>query len=226
MLTGISAPTAWPFFQHHGRATVALGTSVGGPGASLTLAGINLAPGDLLLVGTGSDLAGTATDVSVDINGVGLDQDGAEVDAGVFVLCSMNSRLIPAAIVGGTITASWPVADPDNMVMLARKVSNLAGLLEEEVQAGFGFTTTPDSGGTAIYAAPGFHWGLVCCLGRALDTLGTWQFSMTAGQRASTVAIKVDLKEGYRIPAAPAAARAHLHAQTSRRSVALAAYYS
>jgi hypothetical protein len=227
VLTGIGAPTAWPFFQQRGgRLRVPLGTNIGGGAPTLTIAGVNLAVGDLLLVGTCSDLPGTAGLVTVDIDGTPLITDASQPDTGLLILVTLNRLVIAAPVVAGTITATWGPGNPNNAVMLASKISGTPGAFQERKTAGFGLTTAPDSGLTAVYASAGFHWGLIGTAGRAADTLGNWQNSMTAGQRAATVAVRCDLKEGYRAPAAAVAARAQITGQTSRRSAALVAYYS
>lgn len=225
MLTGIGTPTAWPFFERGGGAVsparTALGTNVGASAPTLTLAGINLAVGDLLLVATVNNNALSATTVVVDVDLALLTQDSQESGASDLMV-TINSRKILAAVVGGTITAEWTVDDPNQMALLAVKVSGLAGTLREEASTYFAYTANPDSGPTGPYT-PGFHWGVVGTLGKAADTLGTWQNLMTAGQRAASVLLGVDLKEGWRMAAV--AARAQILLQSARKSVASVVYY-
>jgi hypothetical protein len=229
MLTGIGAPTSWPFFQRHGSgpSRTPLGTALGASVTTVTIVGVNLAIGDLLLVGTVSDNCFSANTVEAYIDATLMTQDIVQANALTTMLVSMNSLAIPAAIIGGTITASWAIADdPDNMAIVACKVSGLVGVLEEPRSATFNSTSVPDCGLTAVYAASGFHWGIVGTKGRSLDLLGAWQNSMVAGQRVSSAFIAVDLKEGYRIPATPVAARTRIIGQTSRPSTAQVGYYS
>jgi len=226
MLTGIGAPTAWPFFKHGVAAApasrTALGTAQGSSASTLTLAGINLALNDLLLVGTVNNNAFSASDLEVDINGNMLSQDSKESGASD-LLVTINAWKATVAIVGGTITVTWTVDDPDKMALVACKVSGLlAAALQAEASVYFATTTNPDSGLTGPFAL-GFHWGVVGTAGRAADTLGTWQNGMTAGQRVSTVAVGVDLKEGWRFSAA--AARSQILGQSNRKSIAAVVFY-
>jgi len=238
MLTGIGAPTAWPFFQRGaaalGPARTALGGVFGLPAPDLTLAGINLAVGDLLLVGTASDTAFLATAVVVDVDGNVLTVDNSLI-AGAMTLGTMQSWLVTAAIVGGTITATWNGGGPAVGAFLACKVTNLTGALQETLAVDYAAPGAlhPDSGLTAYYGpVPRIGWGLVALSGKVTDTLGTWQPSsgltkMNAGQRfgGPGPGLSVDLKEGYRVNSSGVGEQAHIHGQTQRECVAIVGYY-
>lgn len=226
MLTGIHAPTAWPFLGPHPPAGVfrtALGTVLGIPGPSLTLAGINLLAGEMLAVGVGYVLAVGALPVA-DINGNAL------VNVGIRASSNLLRGIIfkyvtPASIIGGTITVTWPVGGYIGGIV-ASKFSGIVGTTEEFISASFVSTTSPDSGITLDYGFPNVGYGLIATNGLAADALGVWQPSagalwMHAGQRVSLALLGLDVKEGYRIIGAPLGGQARITGQTLRRSVAL-----
>jgi hypothetical protein len=225
VLTGIGTPTAWPFFKHGVANPItrnALGQVVGNFESTLEL-NANLLAGQTLLVGTLSRDMAAGDTVIVDIDGNVLAQDIFQLD--VPLVLTMNSWKTPAAIIGGLISVNFSNV-PEWSVMLAITLTTAAGLLKETAIALFPATQDPNSGATFGYlGAPCFHWGLIGTDGWAGDLLGTWQGSMTAGQRASNGVAGVDLKEGYRIPLLPTGARAWIINQTNRHSIATVAYY-
>ena len=236
MLTGISAPTAWPFFQPNLAPSprTPLGIRTGcwtaagvGPD-TLTIAGVNLAAGDLLLCGTESRDAVSFPDVQVDCNGTFLTQDRYTVAADVLVC--MFSLFMGAPVVGGTITAEWPVwGPPPAIALIACKVSGLTGVCRETQENIEAPTANPFTGFTGAYGGPSFHWGLVGTSGFPADAPGAWQNGMSAGQRASIngglgLLDSADLKEGFRSVLATAA-RTQILGQTVRASNSIIGYY-
>ena len=230
MLTGIGAPTAWPFFKRAGGPAVirtVLGKNTAILSLTIQLNAINVAVGDMLMVGVVNDNRVLAGAPVVDLNGNNLNVDASRTY--LTLRLEIHSLLIPAAVVLGTLTATWAVA-PTNSAMLAIKVSGLVGTRKANLNPVGANTANPDSGTTAAYAAAkNFHFGCVGTVGNGADLLGVWQNAMTAGQRASQPAIGpplgVDLKEGYRIPAAPVGAQANIHNQSLRASLAQVVYY-
>jgi hypothetical protein len=225
MLTGIGAPTAWPFFKRGGLPVrTALGAYVGASVGSLASGPRNIVAGDLILVGTASDNRLSATDVEVDIDGNVFGQDVLRNSGDLKV--TINSYYSAVAIVGGIITATWTPNDPNNLAIVIVTVSNLGGVMRES-KSSAATTANPDSGITAAYAAvKNFHFGVIGTLGKGSDALGTWQNGMVAGQRIGSVGTPgIDIKEGYQIPPAPIGARAKILGQTSRPTIAMIAYY-
>jgi hypothetical protein len=231
MLTGIGAPTAWPFFKRGGVATPVrrvLGRNAdAGPLLTMTLGGINIAAGEFVIVATNNDNRSIAGFPVVDLNGNNLNVDASR--SYVTHVVTIQSWLPPGAIVGGTITATWPMS-PTNAAILGMAVSNLIGTRKANLNPVGAVTVNPDSGVTAAFvAANSYHCGVVGTVGNGADALGVWQNGMAAGQRVSWPAAGVppgvDLKEGYLIPAAPVGAQAHIHNQTSRASLAQVVYY-
>ena len=88
---------------------------------------------------------------------------------------------------------------PVIVAMLVSRVSSVnPPLAADKTKGAFGTSTNQDSGLTPATAqAREFLWGTIGTNGFGSDSLGTWQGSFTAGQRASDVN-GIDLKEGYR----------------------------
>lgn len=227
MLTGIGTPTAWPFFKHGAAKAItrnAIGKAFGNFDPVIAVGG-NLLAGQTLFVGTLSRDMAAGDTVTVDIDGNVLTQDIFQLD--VPLVLTMNSWKTPAAIIGGTISATFSNL-PEWSAMLAIKLTNAGDILKATSVALFPATHDPSSGATAGFPGPPcFHWGLIGTDGNGTDALGVWQGSMTAGQRASNGVIgsEVDLKEGYRIPPLATGARAWIINQTNRHSIATVAYY-
>ena len=225
MLTGIGAPTAWPFFQK-ARKPVPVRSGLGQFKAvssdnivfPSTIDGF---AGDMVLVATASDSAATSATVVVDIDGIPFTQDISFIGGGN-LLGTMNHWRAPADYLNAQVTATWTDGIVGYCSMIMISVTNLTGVFNEQKTAEFASTANPDSGITSAYPEPGFHWGSVCLIGKIADTLGAWQ-NMTAGTRTATLAVHLDQKEGWKSSNGPA--RAQILGQTPRQCVALVGHY-
>ena len=232
MLTGIGAPTAWPFLnrspQPSGVTHLALGTVTGLPAPSLTIGGVTVLAGELLVVGVGYTVSVGLPPV-IDINGHVMVIDVSR-DSTAAVLRSMIYSLVaPVSIVAGTITATWPAPFIYIAGIVASRFTGINGIPEEVTSRVFLNTANPFAGPTLDYGSPRVAYGLVVTNGLVGDALGVWQptnglAEMHAGQRATINAI--DVKEGWNIMGGiPGGALTSIHGQTSRRTNALAVYY-
>jgi hypothetical protein len=228
MLTGIAPPTTWPFFKRGSASAppvrTALGTALDSAVGIMAMVGISLDVGDFLLCATVSDTPALAPSVVVDIDGAALLQPVAIV-ALATTLVTINALKIVAPVVAKDLTATW-VGSPDYLCMAACKVTNLSGVLLQTRNNTYAATTAPDSGTTAAFAGPAFHWAIVGLRGRGADALGAWQNGNTAGQRVSSGGIvpHVDLKESWRV-ATGQPGRSNITGQTSRLCAAIVCHY-
>jgi hypothetical protein len=230
VLTGIGAPTAWPFF-HPDHPTVpirqALGTAIDSGFPTVQVDGINLATGDLLLCATASDNAGSATTVACSIGADAMTQI-VSVVSNVTLLVTIHSFVAAAPAIGKTCLARWTVNDPDNQCMLVTKVSNIAGVLFDARTITYLSQANPDTGYGGNNVPRTFYWGIVGLIGRQADALGAWQNGMVAGQRigSADVGPRIDLKEGWEVSPIFPRARTRILGQTARQCAAVALNYT
>ncbi len=230
MLTGISAPTAWPFLKRRSTSyppvRTALGSAVDGLGTGMVqLAGVNVAAGEMVLVATANDAPLLTGPIAVDIDGNAFVQDAARSSSSL-LHGTIHRYVAPAAIVGGTITAAGSLGASLWLGLVACKVAGLTGVLNEAQTNQYTSSVNPQTAATAVYPFQGFLWGLVCTNGSLVDALGTWQNSYSSGQRDGGPGggLQIDLKEGFRITnGAPAQTKILL--QTARRTVAITCNY-
>lgn len=200
----------------------AIGTAFNNSATSLSITGVNLNAGDLLLVADNANDGGGGNPASLTINGTSLVNDLIVINTNIST--SIWRLKIAASIVGGTITASYGAAIPSSMI--AVKFNNLFGTLLTSISAQFIATTAPDSGLAILQTPePQAQWLIIGTAGINTDALGTWQNIFGADMRASTTIIGSDLKESYNTPNPPIQARAAIVGQTNRESNALAVVY-
>lgn len=226
MLTGIGAPTAWPFFQKARKPQPAR-TPLGQFQATLTdildlPSLVDMDAGEVVIVSTASDSAAASPTVEVTIDANVLTQDIAFVGGGN-LLGTMNHWVCPAATFNMQVTATWTAGVPGYVSMVVCKVTNLTGVFNEQKTAAFASTGNPDSGITSLYPEPGFHYGAICLIGKSSDALGAWQNGMSAGTRVGSLAVHLDHKTGYKISNGPA--QAQILGQAARQCVALIGHY-
>lgn len=212
----------------------ALGTAYeyesGDPIETITISSLSLAATDTLLVATMHNNLFDADAYSITIDGRYPGTDRIRATSGNFAVIVWSLPMAGTPIVGQDLVLSFAGSTdyPSILAMLAIKV---AGLRQSPAPfdraASAGATgSTQDSGYTSTVAqAHMFLWGIIGTEGSTADSLGTWDASWLAGQRAGGTFC--DLKEAsWIVNSAPTTYRARLTGATSRPYGAICAAYS